>query len=189
MAKEDTGDNTPCGHVSNLWAPWRAEYISSLADDNDECFLCLYREDSDNDEKNLVLWRGRRCMTVLNRFPYTGGHVLVAPQEHVAALGDLDAETMLEMMEMLRDAQAVATEALAAHGFNVGINIGRCAGAGLPGHIHAHLVPRWRGDTNFMSVCGDVRVIPTSLAALYEQFRQVSERLGLPKLAAGDAKR
>ncbi|MCD6365268.1 MAG: HIT domain-containing protein, partial [Planctomycetes bacterium] len=104
-----TEKNTGSDHVRNLWAPWRAKYINSLAGDSDECFLCRYRQDTENDEKNFVLWRGSHCMTVLNRFPYTGGHLLVAPQEHLADLADLDTEPMLEMMEMLRDAQAVAT--------------------------------------------------------------------------------
>lgn len=169
--------------IRNIWAPWRMEYIESLRTDDQGCFLCRCRDEPENDGKNFVLWRGRKCFVVLNRFPYTGGHALIAPFEHVSEMVDMDGPAMQEMMEMLRDYQQVLREALQAQGFNVGINIGRCAGAGLPDHLHAHIVPRWGGDTNFMSVCSDVRVIPTSLEELYAQLRQASERLHLPNLS------
>ena len=176
---------TPPKRVRNIWAPWRMKYIESLHQGTDECFLCRYRDEGehDNDRENLVLWRGVHCLAVLNRFPYTGGHALVAPLEHVAGLQDMSGEAMREMMTMLRDLQRVLTEALDAGGFNIGMNIGRCAGAGLPGHLHAHIVPRWGGDTNFMSVFDDVRVIPTSLAALYTEITRVAGELHLPDLS------
>ena len=164
----------------NLWAPWRMEYIDSLRAPAGECFLCRHRDEAD-DRKNLVLWRGRRCFALLNRFPYTGGHSMVAPLEHLAGLDDLDDQTMLEMMRLVRDLRTLLAEALRAEGCNLGVNIGRCAGAGLPGHLHVHVVPRWQGDTNFMPVLGDVRVIPQSLEALYDRLRQTADRLGLPK--------
>ncbi len=167
----------------NIWAPWRMAYIDGLDDHPDAgsggCFLCRYRDEPD-DEKHLVLWRGRRCFALLNLFPYTGGHSMVAPLTHAAALADLDPPTMLEMMSQVRDLQAVLAHALRAEGFNVGINIGRCAGAGLPGHLHVHVVPRWGGDTNFMGVLGEVRVIPTSLEELYARIRAAAEALHLP---------
>ena len=166
----------------NLWAPWRMEYIDSLAGPDDGCFLCRYRTDADHDRENLVLWRGRRSMAVLNRFPYTGGHSLVAPYEHLADLDQLDSPTMLEMMRMLRDLQKVLSEGIKAQGFNIGINLGRCAGAGLPGHLHIHIVPRWPGDTNFISVFGGARVIPVTLGALYDQLTRISRELDLPRL-------
>lgn len=167
----------------NIWAPWRMEYINGLQDGKEgDCFLCSYRE-SDDDEENLVLWRGRRSFAVLNRFPYTGGHSMVAPLDHVASLDDLDSQTMLEIMEMIRELRTLLAHALNAEGFNVGMNIGRCAGAGLPGHLHVHIVPRWRGDTNFMSVFGKVHVIPTSLELLYAQLREASEELKLPRIS------
>jgi ATP adenylyltransferase len=119
---------------------------------------------------------------VLNRFPYTGGHSLVAPLEHVSSLGDVDARTMLEMMAMVRDAQEAIAGAIQAQGFNIGINVGRCAGAGLPGHLHVHVVPRWAGDTNFMHVFGDVRVIPDALEKLRDKIRRAADDLGLPRL-------
>jgi len=171
----------------NVWAPWRLEYIHQLAEGADGCFLCRYRDDREHDEKNLLLWRGRRSLMVLNRFPYTGGHSLVAPFEHVANLSDLDGETLCEMMEMLADAQQVLAHALRAEGFNVGMNIGRCAGAGLPGHLHVHIVPRWSGDTNFMSVFGGTRVISAALDELYRQLRQAGEELRLPRAARPEA--
>ena len=166
----------------NLWAPWRMEYIASLADEGDGCFLCRYRDEASRDEANLVLWRGRRSFAVMNRFPYTGGHTMIAPLAHVGTLGELDHETLCEMMEILRDTQQVLERVVHAHGFNIGMNIGRCAGAGLPGHLHVHIVPRWTGDTNFMAVFGQVRVIPETLDRLYGQLREAGEELGLPKL-------
>ena len=164
----------------NIWAPWRMEYIESLSGDPG-CFLCNIRENPADDEKNLVIWRGQRAVTVMNRFPYTGGHCLIAPYDHVPDLDQMDAATLLEMMAMVRDIQKALTGAIAAQGFNVGINVGRCAGAGLPGHLHIHVVPRWSGDTNFMSVFGDVRVIPDALSNLRRKIVTAAEKLGLPK--------
>lgn len=166
----------------NIWAPWRMVYIDKLAAGDDGCFLCNYRDNGDNDEENLVLWRGQRSFAVMNRYPYTGGHTMVAPLAHLGSLEDLDGKTMREMMEMMRDLQQVLSRAIRAEGFNIGMNIGRCAGAGLPGHLHMHIVPRWGGDTNFMPVLGDVHVIPASLGELYEQLRRTSDELGLPRL-------
>ncbi|MBN1555244.1 MAG: HIT domain-containing protein [Phycisphaerae bacterium] len=164
----------------NLWAPWRMEYIRQLPiASDDDCFLCRCRDETD-DDANLVVWRGKHTIAVLNRFPYTGGHCLVAPYEHVPDLTDLPTETLTEMMEMLRDLQRTLSEALHPNGFNVGINLGRCAGAGLPGHIHAHIVPRWEGDTNFMPVFGKVHVVPEFLETILKNIRQASDTLGLP---------
>lgn len=158
------------------------DYIDSLAEGQDDCFLCRYRDQPDHDEKNLVLWRGGRALALLNRFPYTGGHSMVAPLNHVGALSELDPETMREMMELLRDLQQVLAQAVRAQGFNIGMNVGRCAGAGLPGHLHVHIVPRWQGDTNFMTVFGGARVISQALDDLYVQLRQAGRELKLPKL-------
>ena len=156
------------------------EYIDSLTDGDEGCFLCRCRDSQDGDAANLVLWRGATSFAVLNRFPYTGGHSLVAPLEHLAGLADLDEATMVEMFQMLRDLQIVISLAINAQGFNVGINLGRCAGAGLPGHLHAHVVPRWAGDTNFMPVLSGTRVIPMALERLHAQLRQEAGRLDLP---------
>ena len=171
----------------NLWAPWRMEYIDGLGEsaavgEGDGCFLCRYRDQADRDADNLVLWRGAHCLAVMNRFPYTGGHTMVAPLAHVADLGELPPAGMVEMLSMVRDLQTLLGDVVRAQGFNVGMNIGRCAGAGLPGHLHVHVVPRWSGDTNFMAVLGEARVIPQALDELYGQLRLASERLGLPRL-------
>ncbi|MFP4052248.1 MAG: HIT family protein [Phycisphaerae bacterium] len=171
---------------SNLWAPWRMDYIRSLPDGIEKdggCFLCRYRDEPGNDDENLVIWRGPRCFAVMNRFPYTGGHSLISPLEHVSSLASLDGATMQEMMEMTRDLQAALDRALGAEGYNVGINIGRCAGAGLPGHLHLHIVPRWGGDTNFMPVFGKVRVIPEALDKILQRLRLAACELDLPKLS------
>ncbi len=160
------------------------EYIRSLADPQEGCFLCRCRDEDDRDAQNLLLWRGRRTLAVLNRFPYTGGHCLVAPYAHAANLSDLPTETLTELMEMLRDLQSAITEAIHPDGFNLGVNLGRCAGAGLPDHLHAHLVPRWSGDTNFMPVLGEVHVIPDFLETIREQILRAGEALGLPRLSA-----
>ena len=166
--------------IRNIWAPWRAEYIQSLSGgDDDGCFLCRCRDQVDQDRENLVLMRRPRCLAVMNRFPYTGGHALVAPLDHVGDLAALDGETMQEIMATLGDLQTVTAAALGAQGFNIGINVGRCAGAGLPGHLHAHIVPRWPGDTNFMSVFDDIRVIPLSLDSIYDAMAAAAARLGV----------
>ena len=178
-----TDESSSTERSRNIWAPWRMEYIDVLHDGGEEgCFLCRYR-DEQTDEKNLVLWRGPRCFAMLNLFPYTGGHSMVAPLEHVADLADLAGTVMGEMMEHVRDVKAVLARVTHAQGFNIGINIGRCAGAGLPGHLHMHVVPRWPGDTNFMAVFGDVCVIPTALQDLYSKIRRAAEELKLPKLS------
>jgi len=173
----------------NLWAPWRIGYLRSLdsrqkaAKDDGGCFLCEYCKHPEHDRENLVLWRGKTSFVVFNRFPYTGGHMMVAPAAHVANLGGLPDETLLEMMRLGRDVQTILTEAIRAQGFNMGINVQRCAGAGLPDHVHMHVVPRWEGDTNFMDVIGDVRVISQSLEELYDQLKTLSAKMNLP--AAG----
>ncbi|KPK77894.1 MAG: hypothetical protein AMJ79_01720 [Phycisphaerae bacterium SM23_30] len=178
----------------NLWAPWRMEYLKALGlkhaqkeqpsdpDKPDECFFCNYWRTPDQDQTNLVLWRTRRSLVVFNRFPYTAGHLLLAPARHVGDLLNLDEKSLLEMMLLARDAQKALTEAIKPHGFNLGININRCAGAGLPEHVHLHLVPRWTGDNNFMPVIGHVRLISQVLDELYRQLTEISQRLRLPSV-------
>lgn len=175
---------------NNIWAPWRIGYLKSLETEesdpheNENCFLCRYRDEPENDKKNLVLWRTQRCLVVFNRFPYTGGHLLIAPSEHIADLDGLDKDTMLEIMLLARDARKVVSAAIKPQGFNMGINISRCAGAGLPGHVHMHLVPRWDGDTNFMTTVSHVRVISQALDELYEQLTEISINLNLPAVGS-----
>jgi len=165
----------------NVWAPWRMEYIRSLEEQTDEegCFLCHYWQHPDQDQANHVLWRSHGVLVVMNRFPYTNGHLLIAPAAHLESLTDLDASQMLALGAATRDALRVLTDALSPQGFNVGYNIGRCAGAGLPGHVHGHVVPRWNADTNYMAVVGDVRVIPDGLDATYALLQQSAAKLNI----------
>ncbi len=178
------GESDSTERSRNLVAPWRMEYIAGLNDDSDEsCFVCRYRDEADTDDANFVLWRGKHCFAMLNRYPYTGGHFMVAPYAHEGAMDNLEPAVLLEMMEMVRDLRLLLSHAIRAQGFNVGMNIGRCAGAGLPDHLHLHIVPRWAGDTNFMSVLGDARVIPQSLEHLLGLLKDASAELDLPKLS------
>lgn len=168
-------------YQQNLWAPWRMEYIASLnPTGSDECFLCRAHSEANRDAENLVLWRGAHTLTLLNRFPYSSGHVLIAPAQHHAQPEELSEGALLELMQRVRDVKRVLETALHAQGFNIGMNLGHCAGAGLPGHLHMHVVPRWSGDTNFMAVLVDVKVIPESLAAVQQRFQEVARTLGLP---------
>jgi ATP adenylyltransferase len=170
----------------NIWAPWRTAYLENL-DKNDSsgkpapCFLCRYWEQPDQDVHNLVVWRTGNAMALLNRYPYTGGHLLIAPRVHAPDLAGLEESTLLSIMRLARDAQRLLAEILKPHGFNLGVNIGRCAGAGLPDHVHMHLVPRWSGDTNFMDVVGEIRVISLDLNDLYQKMAAVSKSLNLPQ--------
>ncbi len=165
----------------NLWAPWRMEYIRSLVDEAEEdgCFLCRYWEHPERDDENRVLWRTKSTLVVLNRFPYTNGHLLIAHAQHKGDITNLSVEELTDMTRATRDAVSILREALSPHGFNVGYNIGQCAGAGLPDHLHAHIVPRWSGDTNFMPVIGNVRVVPDSLDAVYTELVKNAEAVGL----------
>ncbi len=166
----------------NVWAPWRMEYIAALEgkDGDRDCFLCRCRDTPRDDGPNHVLWRSRHTLTMLNRFPYTNGHLLLAPTTHCGEPEDLPEEVLVELTLRLRDAKRVMQQVVNAQGFNIGMNLGRCAGAGLPGHLHWHIVPRWGGDTNFMAVTGAVRVIPQALQAVDEKFRALSAELSLP---------
>jgi len=156
----------------NLWAPWRMEYIGQVNEPKNGCFLCRAKDTPDDDEKNFVLMRAEKCFVILNRFPYSNGHLLIAPYCHIGQLDAIDDETMLEMMQTLRKMRHVLSKAVNAEGFNVGINLGHCAGAGLPDHLHMHIVPRWSGDTNFMSVIDGVRVIPEAIDRTYQKLKK-----------------
>jgi len=165
----------------NLWAPWRIKYIQDLSE-NSGCFICEVHAKPQDDDKNLVLWRSSHCIVILNRFPYNNGHLLIAPARHIPDLDEATDEELLEMTKLVRESQKVLSLTIKPHGFNVGMNFGRCAGAGLPGHLHIHLVPRWDGDTNFMNVCTDTDVISQSLTELLKQLKQISQKHNLPSL-------
>ena len=158
----------------NLWAPWRRQYIEQLAgDEPGGCFLCRYRDNPADDHANHVLWRSEHSLVLLNLFPYTTGHLLVAPTAHVPSIEALSDAALQELTLRVRDAKVVLDRILQPQGFNIGINLGRCAGAGLPDHAHWHIVPRWNGDTNFMATVGDVRMMPMSLEDVRDRFKAV----------------
>lgn len=165
----------------NLWAPWRIKYIQGLSG-NSGCFICHNAANPQDDEKNLVLWRTSYCIVILNRFPYNNGHLLISPVRHIPNLDQATDEELLELTKVVRESQKALSLAIKPHGFNVGMNFGRCAGAGLPDHFHIHVVPRWDGDTNFMHVCSDTDVISQSLTELFEQLKQISKEHNLPGL-------
>ncbi len=149
-----------------LWAPWRMEYIVR-SDRPSECVFCAAGS-SESDVENHVLRRYETCFALLNRFPYNNGHILVAPYEHVAELDRLGDEQLLEIMKLLCECKKALSAAMSPDGFNVGLNQGSASGAGIEGHLHFHIVPRWQGDTNFMTVTGQTKVIPQSLDEAYE---------------------
>jgi len=148
-----------------LWAPWRLEYIQS-ADEQPGCVFCLAQ--AGDDEEQLVVRRCEAAFALLNRFPYASGHLLVAPYRHVGTYGELTDAEALEVHHLGQQGLAALAEIYAPQGYNLGWNLGRVAGAGIVDHVHLHVVPRWEGDTNFMPVVGDARVIVQSLEALYE---------------------
>lgn len=156
-----------------LWAPWRVEYIHSEKDG--QCFLCrIFAEKADRG--NLLLFRGETCAVLMNRYPYNSGHLMVAPYRHVAGPEGLSPEETMEMAALTARSVKVLRDAMAPQGFNIGINLGEAAGAGLKDHLHQHIVPRWTGDTNFMPVLGEPRVIPEALAATYELLHECFNR-------------
>jgi ATP adenylyltransferase len=161
----------------NVWAPWRMEYIDGLSGTNDRggCFLCDHFAHPDQDAAHRVVARSDELLMVMNKFPYTSGHLLVAPRLHVPRLADLPEAVLCASVQWVRDAQAILESALRPQGFNIGMNVGHCAGAGLPDHLHWHIVPRWGGDTNFMPLLGDVRVIPEALDRTYEKLLTAKE--------------
>ena len=160
-----------------LFAPWRMDYIKSVVkgEDDDKCFLCQAAAASTDAERRqrLLLWTTDHMAVVINRYPYTNGHLLIAPKAHKADLEDLTAEEQLDLQRQTTEAVQLLKRAMSPQGFNIGINIGRVAGAGLPGHVHQHVVPRWNGDTNFMGVVGEVRVVPQAMSQLYDELMRV----------------
>jgi ATP adenylyltransferase len=157
--------------TERIWAPWRLAYVKDASkDDASECVFCS-KPAANDDEANLIVHRGERCFVILNLYPYTNGHLMVAPFEHVATLPQLEATTVAEMMALTQRAMLILEERYGPHGYNVGFNQGRVAGAGVEHHIHMHVVPRWGGDTNFMPVLADTRVMPETLAQSYRALK------------------
>jgi ATP adenylyltransferase len=158
--------------TQRIWAPWRLTYVKDASKDKEsECIFCAALEGGD-DEANLIVHRGERCFVILNKFPYTNGHLMVAPYEHVATIQDLGPETTTEMMSLAQRGMTALERSYSPHGYNVGFNQGRVAGAGVEHHIHMHVVPRWGGDTNFMPVLGDTRVMNQTLEDSFKTVRE-----------------
>jgi len=160
-----------------LWAPWRSHYVENV-DNIEGCFLChAIRQPPERWREVLVLHRGEKSFIILNKYPYNSGHLMIVPIEHVGDYEELDEETVLEMDGLLRLSLKALKKVLKPHGFNIGYNLGRPAGAGLESHIHMHVVPRWNGDTNFMPVIANTKVISQDLLSTYDRLREVIESL------------
>jgi ATP adenylyltransferase len=160
--------------METLHAPWRMDYIRSLENQPsgkpDDCFFCQALADDSQRRERLVLWTTQHSIVVMNKFPYTNGHLLVAPRAHKADPEELSPDELLDMQSQSVAAMKLLKRVMSPQGFNIGINLGRCAGAGLPGHLHQHIVPRWNGDVNFMAVVGTVRIVPQALVQLYDEL-------------------
>ncbi|MFN2594591.1 MAG: HIT domain-containing protein, partial [Actinomycetota bacterium] len=155
--------------VERLWRPWRMAYVENADSSGDECIFCSHLKEPD--DRALILHRGEHAFILMNAFPYNTGHVMVAPLRHVGDLVDLSDEERNDLMALTVRAEAAIRAAMKPDGFNMGVNVGRVAGAGVPGHVHNHVVPRWGGDTNFMTTVGDAKVLPEGLEDTYKKLR------------------
>ena len=174
-------DQSKPGEVSGqimegrLWAPWRMKYIeAAAAGDEPDCFLCE-NQTMDDDQDNLILHRGEHCFVIMNLYPYNNGHLMIAPFRHIGDYLELSHDEMAEACTFTKLCIEALHETMHPHGFNVGLNLGRAAGAGVEEHIHWHIVPRWNGDTNFMPVVGDTKVVSESLHDGYRRLREAFE--------------
>lgn len=159
--------------MDRLWSPWRSDYIASAGDaDPTVCVFCKLRDDRDNDAANFVMHRASCNFILLNRYPYISGHLLIVPYEHLSDLDMAAKATTDELMDLTKKCQSALREVYRPDGFNVGMNLGRAAGAGIADHIHIHILPRWSGDTNFMTSIAEARVLPENLATTYQKLRQ-----------------
>jgi ATP adenylyltransferase len=161
--------------MERLWSPWRLAYVTGAS--TEKVSDCVFCDASVEGRDDLVLVRGAHAFVILNLYPYNNGHVMVVPYRHVASLAALSDEEAFEVMRLTRDAELALNEAYQPHGLNVGVNLGRAAGAGIIYHVHVHLVPRWNGDTNFMSVIGNTRVLPEELGETKKRLQPIFERL------------
>ena len=155
--------------MDHIWSPWRMEYIENN-NKEEGCVFCIAQAMTDSAE-NLIAYRGKLAYVILNRYPYTSGHLMVIPFEHAPNLEELDPETRAEMMELTSRCTTILRKIYRTESFNVGINIGEAAGAGVVGHVHIHIVPRWKGDTNFITTIGETRVLPEALEDTYKRVK------------------
>lgn len=153
--------------LNRLWAPWRMEYI--LNADKKGCIFC--KKLKEPDKKALIITRGLKCFSILNIYPYNNGHLMAAPKRHIARLDLLDDEELHELMELIAESQKLLQKKFKPHGFNIGLNSGRVAGAGIVGHLHFHIVPRWDGDTNFMPIIGETKIMPQLIEETYKLLK------------------
>ena len=160
--------------MKNLWSPWRSEYIESFKNENDksECIFCSNAKLDENDSANLLVKKSELTFSMLNLYPYNNGHLMVIPYKHTGEITDLTEDESLEIMSEIKSLKEALTEIYQPHGFNIGVNIGRISGAGIYDHIHFHIVPRWSGDTNFMPVLGEVKIISQDLLDSKIKLRQ-----------------
>jgi ATP adenylyltransferase len=159
--------------MDHLWSPWRLSYVTRASGEAG----CVFCDALAGDEAPLVVFRGSTCYVILNKFPYNNGHLMVVPNRHVASLAAATGEELAELIELARRAEVAVKEAYSPHGLNMGINLGKPAGAGILDHLHMHVVPRWNGDTNFMTVVGETRVLPEELAVTAERLRPIFQEL------------
>lgn len=160
--------------MDRLWSPWRLEYIAG-GKPKTGCIFCEATRETES--SSLIVFKGDTCYVILNLYPYNNGHVMAVPYRHVATFGDLSTEELTEIGVLIQRAEAALFEAYQPHGFNIGVNLGKPAGAGVLDHLHVHIVPRWNGDTNFMTVVGEMRVLPENIGASAERLRPIFERL------------
>ena len=167
--------------LQRLWAGWRNDYVSGVANvEPGECVFCALFESGASDREALVIWRGEHTVAMLNLYPYASGHLLVMPERHVAELDELEPGESVELWGATVAGVTALKRAYAPDGVNVGANLGRSAGAGVPGHLHVHVVPRWAGDTNFMTAVAEVRVMPEDLVTTYDKVRAAWQPPGDP---------
>ncbi len=153
-----------------LWAPWRIKYIKQPKEHG--CIFCI-KPAENQDKKNLIIYRGKTCFVIMNFYPYNNGHLMAVPFRHIADPGDLNPEERLEVIDLLISCTDALKSTMSPHGFNIGMNLGEVAGAGVKNHLHFHIVPRWNGDTNFMPICGHTKVVSEGLAETYETLAAV----------------
>ena len=157
--------------MKTVWAPWRMEYI--LSEKEEECIFCLAL----SERGNLTLYKGSLSMVMMNKYPYINGHLLLAPKRHLSSLDEMTMEEMADLLKTIKDSIGILKKVMKPDGFNVGLNLGEVAGAGVEEHLHFHIVPRWHGDTNAMTVFAEVRVIPEHLEATYRNLKPYFEGL------------
>jgi ATP adenylyltransferase len=157
--------------MKRIFTPWRRNYIEGH-EQEDGCIFCNALAKKEDSPKNLIVQRGQRAFVIVNLYPYTNGHIMVAPMAHQPSLELLDPETRAEMMELVSQAIVILKKIYHPQAFNMGANIGKAAGAGVPDHVHLHIVPRWTGDSNFMSTLGETRVLPETIEETYKRIRE-----------------